>query len=198
MIYNFITSAISRSRAVLTILVALLLGGLTSYTTLPREADPDIPIPIIYVGVVLPGIAPADAERLLVKPMELELRTLTGLKEMRSISAQNYGAVILEFDVSFDKDQAMLDVREKMDQARSEFPDDVEEPDIREFNAGLFPVIMVNLTSPGSERELYAYAKKLKEEITGMPSVLVLPHAVTSMSPSISAPSISAPSFPAA
>lgn len=172
MIYNFITSAISRSRAVLTILVALLLGGLTSYTTLPREADPDIPIPIIYVGVVLPGIAPADAERLLVKPMELELRTLTGLKEMRSISAQNYGAVILEFDVSFDKDQAMLDVREKMDQARSEFPDDVEEPDIREFNAGLFPVIMVNLTSPGSERELYAYAKKLKEEITGMPSVL--------------------------
>ena len=172
MIYNFITSAISRSRAVLTILVALLLGGLTSYTTLPREADPDIPIPIIYVGVVLPGIAPADAERLLVKPMELELRTLTGLKEMRSVSAQNYGAVILEFDVSFDKDQAMLDVREKMDQARSEFPDDAEEPDIREFNAGLFPVIMVNLTSPGSERELYAYAKKLKEEITGMPAVL--------------------------
>ena len=172
MIYDFITSAISRSRAVLTILVALLLGGVTSYSTLPREADPDIPIPIIYVGVVLPGISPADAERLLVKPMELELRTLTGLKEMRSVSGQSYGAVILEFDVSFDKDQAMLDVREKMDQARAEMPDDAEEPDIREFNAGLFPVIMVNLTSPGSERELYTYAKKLKEEITGMPEVL--------------------------
>ena len=123
---------------------------------------------MIYVGLYLPGISPSDAERLLVKPMELELRTLTGLKEMRSISAQNFGAVILEFDVSFDKDQAMLDVREKMDQARSELPDDAEEPDIREFNAGLFPVIMVNLTSTGSERELYTYAKKLKEEITGM------------------------------
>jgi multidrug efflux pump len=172
MIYNFITAAISRSRAVLTILVALLFGGLASYFSLPREADPDIPIPIIYVGVVLPGIAPADAERLLVKPMELELRTLTGLKEMRSVSAQNYGAIILEFDVSFDKDQAMLDVREKMDQVRPELPEDAEEPDIREFNAGLFPVIMVNLTSPGSERELYNYAKKLKEEITGMPEVL--------------------------
>ncbi len=172
MMYNFITAAIGRSRAVLTILAALLLGGLGSYVTLPREADPDIPIPIIYVGVVLPGIAPTDAERLLVKPMELELRTLTGLKEMRSVSAQNYGAVILEFDVSFDKDQALLDVREKMDQVRSDMPSDAEEPDIREFNAGLFPVIMVNLTSPGSERELFTYANKLKEEISGMPSVL--------------------------
>ncbi len=170
--YDFITAAIGRSRAVLTILAALLLGGITSYISLPREADPDIPIPVVYVGVVLPGIAPIDAERLLVKPMELELRTLTGLKEMRSVAAQNYGAVILEFDVSFDKDQALLDVREKMDQVRTELPDDAEEPDIKEFNAGLFPVIMVNLTSPGSERELYSYAKKLKEEISGMSSVL--------------------------
>ena len=170
--YRFITAAMGRSRAVLTILAALLLGGLSSYLTLPREADPDIPIPVVYVGVVLPGISPADAERLLVKPMELELRTLTGLKEMQSISAQNYGAVLLEFDVSFDEDQALLDVREKMDQVRSELPDDAEEPDVREFNAGLFPVIMVNLTSSDSERELYRHAKMLKEEIAGMPNVL--------------------------
>jgi multidrug efflux pump len=170
--YRFVTAAMGRSRAVLTILAALLLGGLSSYLTLPREADPDIPIPIVYVGVVLPGISPADAERLLVKPMELELRTLTGLKEMQSVSAQNYGAVLLEFDVSFDEDQALLDVREKMDQVRSELPDDAEEPDVREFNAGLFPVIMVNLTSSDSERELYRHAKMLKEEIAGMPSVL--------------------------
>ena len=170
--YRFVTAAMGRSRAVLTILVALLLGGLSSYISLPREADPDIPIPIIYVGVVLPGISPADAERLLVKPMELELRTLTGLKEMQSVSAQNYGAVLLEFDVSFDEDQALLDVREKMDQVRPELPDDAEEPDVREFNAGLFPVIMVNLTSNDSERELYRHAKMLKEEISGMPNVL--------------------------
>ena len=170
--YRFVTAAMERSRAVLTILAALLLGGVSSYISLPREADPDIPIPIIYVGVVLPGISPADAERLLVKPMELELRTLTGLKEMQSVSAQNYGAVLLEFDVSFDEDQALLDVREKMDQVRPELPDDAEEPDVREFNAGLFPVIMVNLTSNDSERELYRHAKMLKEEISGMPNAL--------------------------
>ena len=169
---SLVKLAIGRSRAVLTILVALLIGGVSSYVSLPREADPDIPIPYIYVGVVLPGISPADSERLIVKPLELELRTLTGLKEMRAVAAQNYGAVILEFDVSFDKDQALLDVREKVDQVRTDLPDDAEEPDIREFNAGLFPVIMVNLTSPGSERQLYRHARSLKDELSSMPSVL--------------------------
>ena len=170
--YRFVLAAIHRSRAVLFVLAGLVIGGLISYTTLPREADPDIPIPYIYVGVVLPGIAPDDAERLLVKPLEFELRQLTGLKEIQGIAAQNFGAVVLEFDVSFDKDKALADVRDKVDKARAEFPEDAEEPDIREFNAGLFPVIMVNLTSQGSQRELYSYARKLKDEISAMPSVL--------------------------
>ena len=121
---------------------------------------------------MLPGIAPDDAERLLVKPMELELRDLTGLKEMRSVAAQNYGAVILEFDVSFDKDQALLDVREKVDRVKSELPDDAEEPDVREFNANLFPVMMVSLSTEGSERALFEHAQVLKDELTALPNVL--------------------------
>ena len=170
--FSFVTQAIQRSRAVLTILFALLLGGVTAYQTLPIEADPDIPIPFVYIGVVLPGIAPDDAERLLVKPMELELRDLTGLKEMRGIAAQSYGAIILEFDVNFDKDQALIDVREKIDRVKSELPDDAEEPDIREFNANLFPVIMVSLSSNGSERALFERAQNLKDELTALPDVL--------------------------
>ena len=170
--FGFITQAIRRSRAVLAILFGLLFGGITAYQTLPIEADPDIPIPFIYVGVVLPGIAPEDAERLLVKPMELELRNLTGLKEMRGVASQNYGAVILEFDVSFDKDQALLDVREKMDRVKAELPDDAEEPDIREFNANLFPVVMVSLSTDGSERALFEHAQILKDHLTALPSVL--------------------------
>ncbi|MBE8190981.1 MAG: efflux RND transporter permease subunit [Alphaproteobacteria bacterium] len=169
---RFIHFAIERNRAVFAILIALLIGGITSYITLPREADPDIPIPIIYAGVVLPGISPADSERLLVKPMELELQGLTGIKEMRSIAGQNYGSVILEFDVSFDKAQALTDVREKIDKVRSEFPEDAEEPDVKEFNTSLFPIIMVNLTSEGSERELYAHARSLKDALSTMPQVL--------------------------
>ena len=170
--FGFITQAMRRSRAVIAILFGLLFGGITAYQTLPIEAEPDIPIPFIYVGVALPGISSEDAERLLVKPMELELRNLTGLKEMRAVASQNYGSVILEFDVSFDKDQALLDVREKMDRVKSELPDDAEEPDVREFNANLFPVMMVSLTTEGSERALFEHAQILKDQLTALPNVL--------------------------
>ncbi len=170
--FQFVLWAIKRSRAVLTIMMALVIGGMAAYSTIPREADPDIPIPYIYVGVVLPGISPADAERLIVKPLELELRRLSGVEEVISTAAQNYGAVILKFDVSFDKDQALIDVREKVDAAKSELPEDAEEPTIREFNAALFPVIMVNLSGDSPERELYQRAQALKDEISALPSVL--------------------------
>ena len=172
MMENFIRLCIERNRAVFAILFALLFGGILSYITLPREADPDIPIPIIFVGISLPGISPIDSERLLVKPMELELRRLTGLKEFRGVASQNYGAVILEFDVSFDKDQALTDVRAKMDQVRNQLPEDAEEPQVKEFNTSLFPVILVNLTSNGSERELYRHARALKDELTTLPDIL--------------------------
>ncbi len=170
--FQFVLWAIKRSRAVLTIMMALVIGGMAAYSTIPREADPDIPIPYIYVGVILPGISPADAERLIVKPLELELRRLSGVEEVISTAAQNYGAVILKFDVSFDKDQALIDVREKVDAAKSELPEDAEEPTIREFNAALFPVIMVNLSGDAPERELYQRAQALKDEIAALPSVL--------------------------
>lgn len=170
--FQFVLWAIKRSRAVLTIMMALVIGGIAAYATIPREADPDIPIPYIYVGVVLPGISPADAERLIIKPLELELRRLTGVEEVISTAAQNYAAVILKFDVSFDKEQALIDVREKVDSARSELPEDAEEPDIREFNAALFPVIMVNLSGDAPERELYQRARSLKDELAALPSVL--------------------------
>ena len=90
--HGFILQAINRSRAVLTILLALVLGGIAAYVSIPKEADPDIPIPYIYVGVTLPGISPADSERLIVKPLELELRRLTGVKEVNGNAIQNHGS----------------------------------------------------------------------------------------------------------
>jgi len=170
--HGFILQAINRSRAVLTILLALVLGGIAAYVSIPKEADPDIPIPYIYVGVTLPGISPADSERLIVKPLELELRRLTGVKEVNGNASQNHGAVILEFDVSFDKDKALADVREKVDNARSKLPADADEPTISEFNTALFPIIMVSLSGNVPERELYRKARELKDILAAIPSVL--------------------------
>ncbi len=172
MIRKIILAAMERNRAMIVFLLVILLGGINSYIHIPKEADPDIPVPFIYIGISLPGISPTDSERLIVRPLELELQKLTGVKEIRGIAQQHHGAAIVEFDVSFDKDKALADVREKVNLAKSKFPADADEPEIREFNAALFPVILINLYGNLSERELYQRARLLKDEIESMPDVL--------------------------
>ena len=99
-----IDAAIERARTVLAILVLILGAGLVSYLTIPKESAPDIPIPIIYVAISHEGISPEDAERLLVRPMEQELRSVEGVREMRSTAKEGFASVLLEFDAGFDSD----------------------------------------------------------------------------------------------
>ena len=89
--------------------------------------SPDVTIPILYVNVVHEGISPEDAERLLIKPLETELRGIDGVKEMRSTAHLGGANVLLEFEAGFDADQALLDVREKVDLAKPELPSEAEE-----------------------------------------------------------------------
>ncbi|MBV1887376.1 MAG: efflux RND transporter permease subunit, partial [Parvibaculaceae bacterium] len=167
-----IDSALSRTRTVMTIMVMMVVSGIISYIAIPKEADPDIPIPVFYISIPHPGISPEDAERLLIKPMETQLRSLEGLEELHSIAAQGHAGIVLEFDVDFDKDDALLDVREKVDLARAELPADTDEPTVNEFNAALFPVIVVTLSGNVPERTLYRHALQLQDQLETIPSVL--------------------------
>ncbi|NIJ43239.1 multidrug efflux pump [Parvibaculum indicum] len=169
---HFIDAALNRSRTVVTTLILLILAGTLAYATIPKEADPDIPIPVFFVSIIHHGISPEDAERLLIRPMETELRSLEGLDEMVSTAAQGYGGILLEFDVDFDKEAALQDVREKVDQARAELPDESEEPVVTEFNTALFPVLVVTLSGDVPERTLYNAARSLQDEIEAVPTVL--------------------------
>lgn len=167
-----VTASVGRTRTVLTTMVLLVLAGVTSYLSIPKEADPDIAIPFFFVSIPYPGISPEDGERLLVKPMETELRTLEGLEEITAFASQGFAGIILEFDVSFDKDQALQEVREKVDLARAEIPTEAEEPVITEFNASLFPVLVVALSGDVPERALLQRARKLQDAIESVPTVL--------------------------
>lgn len=169
---RFIEAALGRTRTVLTTMVLLVAAGLISYVSIPKEADPDIPIPIFYVSITHQGISPEDAERLLIRPMETELRSLEGLEDITSTASQGHAGILLEFDVNFDKDAALQDVREKVDIARAELPDDTDEPVVREFNTALFPVLIVTLSGEVPERSLYEAARRLKDEIEAVPTVL--------------------------
>lgn len=167
-----ISAFINRPRPVILILALLIVAGITSYISIPKEAQPDIDIPQIYVNIIHEGISPEDAERLLLRPMETELRSIEGLKELRSTGSEGSGVIILEFDAGFDADQALSDVREKVDLARNELPGDSEEPFVQEINTSLFPVITVMLHGDIPERALVTIGRRLRDALEGIPGVL--------------------------
>ncbi|MBF6057321.1 efflux RND transporter permease subunit [Thiomicrorhabdus heinhorstiae] len=169
---NWIDAAFNRSRVVLLTFVMLILAGISAYLSIPKESSPDVPIPMFYVSMIHEGISPEDAERLLIKPMEKELQSLDGLKEMKSVAAENYASILLEFSAGADIDQALLDVREKVDLGKANLPPETLEPTVNEINVALFPVISISLSGPIPERELVRQAQDLKDEIESLSGVL--------------------------
>lgn len=173
MISSLIDAAISHSRTVLCVLLLLLLAGGYAYVDIAKESEPDIDIPQIYISMAVEGIAPEDAERLLLRPMEQELTTIEGVKEIKASAYQGGGYVLLEFKAGFDKDEAMKDVREAVDRVRPELPDSLErEPTVTEVNFSLFPVLVVTLSGDVPERTLLKLSRDLQDKIEALPSVL--------------------------
>jgi multidrug efflux pump len=164
--------AASRARMVLAFIFLSLLAGGYAYVGLPKEGEPDIEIPALFVSVPFPGISAADAEKLLVKPMETQLSTLDGLDTMSGTASEGYAGVSLLFDYGWDKTRVMADVRDAMNTAEAQFPQGADKYSINEINFSEFPVIVVNLTGQVPERTLIRVAKELQDKIEGLDSVL--------------------------
>lgn len=169
---QLINAALTHTRTTLLLLVGLLLAGTAAWQAIPKEANPDVTIPIIYVSLALEGVSPEDGERLLVRPMEQELRGIEGLRKFTAQSSEGHGSVTLEFDPGFDPDTALADVRERVDIARSSLPDEAEEPRVMEVNVSEFPVLSIGLSGDLDTRERMTIARRLKEEIEGIADVL--------------------------
>ncbi|KJS39459.1 MAG: acriflavin resistance protein [Rhodospirillaceae bacterium BRH_c57] len=167
-----IDASLTHARTVLATLALVLIAGTAAYVAIPKESAPDVNIPIIYVSMVHQGIAPADAERLLVRPMEKELRAVEGVKEMRSTAYEGGANVLLEFEAGFNADLAIQDVQRQVDKAKADLPDATEEPSVNEVNISLFPVVVVTLSGNLPERTLLSMARRLEREIEGLPTVL--------------------------
>ncbi len=164
--------AIRNWRMTMGLMLFAVIGGLLGLSKLALDAEPDIPVPIINVRVVLPGVSPEDAQRLLIRPLEAELKSLDGLKQMDGIAANSYAVMILEFTASFDQDKALQDVIEKVNKARGEFPQEAREPVIEEFNTATLPILVVNMFGDAPERELQRRAKYMQRKIEGISQVL--------------------------
>jgi len=170
---SVIDVAVGRSRTVILAFVIIVVAGIISYNSMPKEAEPDIAFPFINIAVTLEGVSPEDAERLLVRPLEQELRTIAGVKEMVASAMEGRASISLEFQPEANIDQALIDVREKVDIAKAKLPQDAEEPRVSEIKFSRFdPMLVMTLTGDAPERALYAVADAIKDRIEGVSGVL--------------------------
>ncbi|NAZ52805.1 AcrB/AcrD/AcrF family protein [Vibrio toranzoniae] len=171
--YSIIDAALSRSRTMLSLLALIIVAGVVTYITIPKESSPDITIPIIYVSVGHQGISPTDAERLLVRPIEQELRSIEGVKEMTATAAEGHASVVLEFNVGVDLTKAMADVRDAVDLAKPKLPEDSDEPTVNEVTlASEQPVLSVVLFGTVPERTIVQIARDLGDELESYRQIL--------------------------
>ncbi len=169
---NIVRLAINNARLTLAVLVFFIVAGALSYQSIPKEAEPDVPIPIIYVSLTYQGISPEDSERLLLRPVESQLKGLEGLKEMRSSAYQGGGYVLVEFQAGYDFSSALEDVRAKVADARRDIPSGADEPTVNEVSLAEFPVLVVTLSGDLPERVLTTAARELRDRIEEVPGVL--------------------------
>lgn len=170
---TIIEAALARTRSVLMIFVFLLISGGVTYSNIAKEANPDITIPNIYVSMVHDGISPEDAERMLVRPMEKELKTIAGIKEMTATASEGHASINIEFLAGIDPKEALGDVRDKVTLAKAKLPSESEEPEVHEVTmANQVPAVTVILSGPVTERGLLTLARDLKDKIEGMREVL--------------------------
>ncbi len=171
---NILKVAISRSRAALCLMLLVVVVGIASRNAMVIEAFPNPSVPVAVVLLIQEGVSPEDGARLLVRPIEKELRSIEGIKEMVSISRETISRIIVEFEAEQDVKQALLDVRAAVDRGKSELPQDAEEPIVQEVSADGASTIVLAISGAdtGQERTIYRTAQLLKREIEGMPSVL--------------------------
>lgn len=170
--HALIAAAFSRVRTVL-LLFALIAGaGAYSYVTIPKEASPEIEVPIFIVNIAYSGISAEDSARLLVEPLERRLQSLAGLRELTGQAGEGFASVTAEFEPGFDHAEAFQDVRDEVENARPDLPAGAEAPIVSEVDMSLFPILTVALSGNVPERELISLGRQLRTELEGINGVL--------------------------
>ena len=166
------TFAINNRISVVVLVALVAIMGIVSYLTIPKESFPNITVPNIFVVTLYPGVSPEDMESLVTRKLEDELGNISEIKEMTSTSTEGYSSVVLEFDTGIDIEEALQKVREKVDLAKAELPEDAEEPLVQEVNLSEFPIMQINLSGDYDLEILKDIAEDLQDKIEAIPTVL--------------------------
>ncbi|MCY4418411.1 MAG: efflux RND transporter permease subunit [Cytophagales bacterium] len=164
--------ALGNRTVVFLISLMIILFGINSYMTLPKESFPDISLNKIYVGVPYSGNSPVDIENLITRPIEKELNSISEVVEINSVSVQDYATLIIDFPPEMDIEVALSKVKDAVDLAKRELPTDMrQDPNVFEFDFGSLPILNVNLSGDYSVAQLEIFAEELKILIEKIPEI---------------------------
>lgn len=170
--FGLSSASVNNRTSVFILTFIIIVLGVTSYFSMPKENFPEVVIPTIYVGTPYPGNSPVDIENLVTRPIEKELKGVTGVDEINSTSIQDYSTIVVEFNPDVDISKALQDVKDAVDQAQSELPTDLDQdPNVFEVNLQDLPFMFINISGDYSIDELKSYAEYLQDEIEGMTEV---------------------------
>ena len=164
---------VSRSRATLSLMLLVLLAGIMSRASMPIEVNPNVTVPAAIIMVRHEGISPEDGSRLLIRPIEKELKTLDGLEEMIATARESAIYLFVRFDINLDIDQVIADVRESVDRAKAEFPEETKEPIVNAISPSPEPDVVLTFSGEQvGERDLFKAATFFQRKIEGLSQVL--------------------------
>ena len=160
-------------RSVLAIMMFGIIAGIMSYVSIPKESVPDVKIPFVTVSLHLRGVSADDAQSLLTKPVEQKVRSIEGIKELKSQSYEGGATITIEFQAGLDVNKAYRQVLDKVDEAKSQLPDEADDPKVAEADISAVPILNIHLSGQIPDRTLYRIAKDLKDEIEAKVSTVL-------------------------
>ena len=164
--------SLKNKTSVFILTVLLTLFGLYSYNDMPKSLFPDIVMPTIMVQTVYPGNSPADIENLITRPIEKQIKSVKGIKNLTSNSVQDNSSIIVEFNTDVEVKIALQDVKDAVDKAKSDLPNDLDlEPMVMDIDFSEFPILNINLSGDFSLDDLKIYAEELQDQIESLTEI---------------------------
>lgn len=164
--FSLSSLAVDNGTSVFIITLMILIFGIQSYQDMPKEQFPEVDWPTVYINTPYFGNSAADIENLVTRPIEKELQSITGIKDYNSNSIQDFSVITAEFSADMDLDEAVRKVKDAVDKAKSELPDDLDqEPTVLDINLSEIPIVTVNVSGDYTNDELLSYAEYLEDEI---------------------------------
>ncbi len=171
-LFGLSSFAIDNATSIFLLTFMIVLFGARSYMNVPREAFPEVPFPKMFINTAYPGNSAEDMENLVTRPLEQELGTISEIKTMTSSSMQDFSLIVVEFDTDVDMEEALRKVKDAVDRAKPDLPNDLPaDPEVLEIDMSEIPIMTINLSGNFTNDELRSYAEYLQDEIEGFPEI---------------------------